>query len=126
MTKAGIASAVNEWFNIENYSVLQNLTVEQLFQEIENRIVAYRMGQNSGELPPESRRRHQNYYEELIEGKVVFGDVFGGQKKDCLPAMPSSLSHIRGYGRWRVMWLLSINTLTRKENPYLIWKSRII
>lgn len=81
MTKAEIASAVNEWFNIENYSVLQNLTVEQLFQEIENRIVAYRMGQNSGELPPESRRRHQNYYEELIEGKVVFGDVFGGQKK---------------------------------------------
>ncbi|EBZ8942064.1 hypothetical protein EHE37_22290, partial [Salmonella enterica subsp. enterica serovar Napoli] len=71
MTKAEIASAVNEWFNIENYSVLQNLTVEQLFQEIENRIVAYRMGQNSGELPPESRRRHQNYYEELIEGKVV-------------------------------------------------------
>ncbi len=40
MTKAEIASAVNEWFNIENYSVLQNLTVEQLFQEIENRIVA--------------------------------------------------------------------------------------
>ena len=35
MTKAEIASAVNEWFNIENYSVLQNLTVEQLFQEIE-------------------------------------------------------------------------------------------
>lgn len=46
MTKAEIASAVNEWFNIENYSVLQNLTVEQLFQEIENRIVAYRMEKN--------------------------------------------------------------------------------
>ncbi len=27
MTKAEIASAVNEWFNIENYSVLQNLWI---------------------------------------------------------------------------------------------------
>lgn len=91
MTKAEIASAVNEWFKIENYSVLQNLTVEQLFQEIENRIVVYRMEQYRAELSPENLRRHQKYYEELIEGKVVFGDVFGGQKKDCLPAMPSSL-----------------------------------
>ena len=81
MTKAEIASAVNEWFNIENYSVLQNLTVEQLFQEIENRIVAYRMEQNRAELSPENLNRHQKYYEELIEGKVVFGDVFGGPEK---------------------------------------------
>ena len=43
MTKAGIAAAVSGGSNIENYSVLQNLTVEQLFQEIENRIVAYRV-----------------------------------------------------------------------------------
>lgn len=81
MTKAEIASAVNEWFNIENYSVLQNLTVEQLFQEIENRIVVYRMEQYRAELSPENLRGHQKYYEELIEGKVVFGDVFGGAEK---------------------------------------------
>ncbi len=36
MTNAEIASAVNEWFNIENYSVFKDLTIEQLFQEIEN------------------------------------------------------------------------------------------
>lgn len=69
MTKVEIANAVNEWFNIENYSVLQNLTVEQLFQEIENRIVVYRMEQNRAELSPENLSRHQNYYEELM---VVF------------------------------------------------------
>ena len=44
MTKAEIASAVNAWLNIENYIVLNDLTEEQLFQEIENRIIAYRMG----------------------------------------------------------------------------------
>lgn len=84
MNKAEIASAVNEWFNIENYSVLQNLTVEQLFQEIENRIVAYRMEQNRAELSPENLSRHQRYYEELIEGKVVFGDIFGGPEKKTI------------------------------------------
>lgn len=100
MTKAEIASAVNEWFNIENYSVLKDLTVEQLFQEIENRIVAYRMGQNSGELPPESRRRHQNYYEELIEGKVVFGDVFGGPEKRLSSSY--AIKPVTHQGLWEV------------------------
>jgi len=113
MTKAEIASAVNEWFNIENYSVLQNLTVEQLFQEIENRIVVYRMKQNRDKLSPESFSRYLNYYEELTEGKVVFGDVFGGPEKRLSSSY--AIKPVTHQGLWEVAGYVA--TFDKYVNP---------
>lgn len=113
MTKAEIASAVNEWFNIENYSVLQNLTVEQLFQEIENRIVVYRMEQNQAKLSPASFSRYLNYYEELAEGKVVFGDVFGGPEKRLSSSY--AIKPVTHQGLWEVAGYVA--TFDKYVNP---------
>ena len=51
-------------------------------------------------MPPESRRRHQNYYEELIEGKVVFGDVFGGPEQRLSSSY--AIKPVTHQGLWRV------------------------
>lgn len=48
MTKAEIASAVNEWFNIENYSVLKDLTVEQLFKRLKTGLSLTAWGKTVG------------------------------------------------------------------------------
>lgn len=113
MTKTEIAKAVKEWFNIENYSVLNDLTVEQLFQEIENRIIVYRMESRRDSMSYENRKIHDDYYDGLLEGKVIFGDVFAEPEK----ALSSSyaVKPLTHKGLWELAGYVA--TIDKCANP---------
>ncbi|MCL6354382.1 hypothetical protein EXT68_02485 [Pectobacterium parmentieri] len=113
MTKAEIAEAVKEWFNIENYSVLHDLTVEELFQEIENRIIVYRMESRLASMSYENRKIHDDYYDDLLDGKVIFGDIFEGPKKELSSSY--AIEPITHKGLWEVAGYVA--ALDKRFNP---------
>ncbi|QNQ60070.1 DUF6387 family protein [Pantoea sp. MT58] len=84
MTKAEIEKAVQAWFCMDNYSVLHDLTVEQLFTQMDNRIVAWRMMTLWDEIASENRTVLSDYLDEVMTGRVVFGDVFGRPERTLL------------------------------------------
>ncbi|ACX87358.1 conserved hypothetical protein [Pectobacterium parmentieri WPP163] len=42
MSKAEIVEALSEWFDVSRYDVLKDLTLEQIYAELERRIFAYK------------------------------------------------------------------------------------
>lgn len=45
MSKAEIVEALGEWFDVSRYDVLKDLTLEQIYAELERRIFAYKARQ---------------------------------------------------------------------------------
>lgn len=113
MTKAEIDKAVKEWFNIDSYSVLNQLTLEQLFQEVENRIRVYRMSSRRDEMSVERRMKHDDYYDELMEGKVIFGDVF--KEPESVLSSSYAVQPLTHKGLWEVAGYVA--TIDKYMNP---------
>ncbi len=52
MTRTEIVKAVTKWFDVDKYNVLSELTVEQIYIEVERRVLAYNLLTQYDSLKP--------------------------------------------------------------------------
>lgn len=128
MTKAEIAQAVQQWFNIDNYAVLDDLTLEQLLIEIDNRAVTYRMMEQWDSLSSDDKTRLSHYEDELLTGKVLFESLFGKPKKALSssyvvqPVTKTDVRTLAGYVNTIDMQIAPEEILRRSKNVSLFLK----
>jgi hypothetical protein len=77
MTKDDIAEAVTQWFNMDRYEVIHHLTVEEMFIELERRVIAYNLLSRYKSLNPKLRALVEIHEERIKAGEVLFGAKFG-------------------------------------------------
>lgn len=71
MSKEEIVEALSEWFNVSRYDVLKDLTLEQIYAELERRIFAYKARQH-WETAGQDNQMLAIHHDALIRsGKVI-------------------------------------------------------
>ena len=74
MTKTEIVKAVTKWFDVDKYDVLNELTVEQIYIEVERRVLAYNLLTQYDSLKPQLKALVDDHEQKIQSGKVLFNE----------------------------------------------------
>ncbi|WP_258232242.1 DUF6387 family protein, partial [Klebsiella pneumoniae] len=61
MKRSELRKVLEEWFDVERYEAIKELTLQQFYVEVERRILAYKMLLKRDTLPPLSRALLDDY-----------------------------------------------------------------
>lgn len=74
MTRTEIVKAVTKWFDVDKYNVLNELTVEQIYIEVERRVLAYNLLTQYDSLKPQLKALVDDHEQKIQSGKVLFNE----------------------------------------------------
>ena len=76
MKRSELRKVLEEWFDVERYEAIKELTLQQFYVEVERRILAYNMLIRRDTLPPLSRALLDDYRYKILRGEILFsGDT---------------------------------------------------
>lgn len=89
MAVADIVEALSKWFDVSRYDALKNLTLEQIYAELERRMFAYKARQQ-WETLDDKHRNAVIHHDAMIHSGRVLWRINGSLIATCwLIAMPS-------------------------------------
>ena len=76
MKRSELRKLLEEWFDVERYEAIKELTLQQFYVEVERRILAYKMLLKRDTLPPLNRLLLDDYRYKILRGEIFFsGDT---------------------------------------------------
>lgn len=76
MKRSELRKVLEEWFDVERYEAIKELTLQQFYVEVERRILAYKMLLKRDTLPPLNRALLDDYRYKILRGEILFsGDT---------------------------------------------------
>lgn len=70
MKRSELRKLLEEWFDVERYEAIKELTLQQFYVEVERRILAYKMLLKRDTLPPLNRLLLDDYRYKILRGEI--------------------------------------------------------